>query len=151
MLGSLSHANVTVTLSPSAYQCYASLLLLLPCWPCCLQLTPLERVKVNLALAQSVVTLYQLHRRLDAAALDKHPIQKELVRVRHGMQLCGSQLLISPIRSFRVQCCLPRTTCMHPVSVQLLCCNSYYVRSHTALHNMILHACRSGWQHMSAK
>lgn len=45
------------------------------------QLTPLERVKVNLALAQSVVTLYQLHRRLDAAALDKHPIQKELERL----------------------------------------------------------------------
>jgi hypothetical protein len=47
-------------------------------------LTPLERVKVHLALAQSVVTLYQLHRRLDAANLDSHPIQKELVRAWNG-------------------------------------------------------------------
>jgi hypothetical protein len=30
-----------------------------------------------------VVTLYQLHRRLDAANLDSHPIQKELVSVWH--------------------------------------------------------------------
>ncbi|KAF6256578.1 hypothetical protein COO60DRAFT_1528769 [Scenedesmus sp. NREL 46B-D3] len=45
------------------------------------QLTPLEQVKVNLALAQSVVTLYQLHRRLAAANLDKHPLQRELERL----------------------------------------------------------------------
>lgn len=45
-----------------------------------MQLTPLERVKVHLALAQSVVVLYQLHRKLAAAKMDNHPLQKELVR-----------------------------------------------------------------------
>ncbi len=44
-----------------------------------LQLTPLERLKTHLALAQAAVVLYTLDRNLDAAKLDSHPIQKELV------------------------------------------------------------------------
>lgn len=49
----------------------------------CLQLTPLERLKAHLALAQAAVVLYTLDRQLDAAKLEGHPIQKELV----GLQL----------------------------------------------------------------
>lgn len=50
-----------------------------PMCPCRMQLTPLERLKAHLALAQAAVVLYQLDRQLDAAKLDKHPLQKELV------------------------------------------------------------------------
>lgn len=42
-------------------------------------MTPLERLKTHLALAQAAVVLYTLGRQLDAAKLDNHPIQKELV------------------------------------------------------------------------
>lgn len=51
------------------------------CLPVCLQLTPLERLKAHLALAQAAVVLYTLDRQLDAAKLEGHPIQKELVRL----------------------------------------------------------------------
>jgi len=57
------------------------------CVPCCMQLTPLERLKAHLALAQAAVVLYQLDRQLDAAKLDKHPLQKELVGDRSTMHV----------------------------------------------------------------
>jgi hypothetical protein len=47
--------------------------------PVSVQLTPLERLKTHLALAQAAVVLYTLDRQLDAAKLDSHPIQKEVV------------------------------------------------------------------------
>lgn len=43
------------------------------------QLTPLERLKTHLALAQAAVVLYSLDRQLGAAKLTGHPIEKELV------------------------------------------------------------------------
>jgi hypothetical protein len=85
----------------------ASSSLLLQCRCCLAQLTPLERVKVHLALAQSVVTLYQLHRRLDAANLDKHPIQKELVRAAHGIMAnssCNSPCTASVYQRLYLSC-----------------------------------------------
>ncbi|KAF8065949.1 hypothetical protein HT031_003010 [Scenedesmus sp. PABB004] len=46
------------------------------------QLTPQERVRAHLALAQAVMVLFQLHRRLDGAALgEAHPAHKELERL----------------------------------------------------------------------
>jgi len=44
-----------------------------------LQLTPIEQVKANLALAQAVAVLFQLHSRLNASKLENHPVQKDLV------------------------------------------------------------------------
>jgi hypothetical protein len=43
------------------------------------QCTPLERAQLQLCLAQAAMGLFQLHARLDAANLDSHPVQKELV------------------------------------------------------------------------
>eukprot|EP00775_Hariotina_reticulata_P014499 gene14499-14624_t len=45
------------------------------------QLTPTEQVKTNLALAQAVAVLFQLHSRLNASKLDHHPVQKDLERL----------------------------------------------------------------------
>jgi hypothetical protein len=57
-------------------------------------LTPLERLKAHLALAQAAVVLYTLGRQLDAAKMDTHPVQKELVRhiiIVHGQHVGSSR------------------------------------------------------------
>jgi 1,6-anhydro-N-acetylmuramate kinase len=80
-----------------------------------MQLTPLERLKTHLALAQAAVVLYTLDRQLDAAKLDSHPIQKEVVS-GGGVHACIMLRNSSETCIFRLASSLLRAALIHVVN-----------------------------------